>query len=81
MKCGLLAASQEAAILGDISYHDYKGILVDPEERDQIGRNLGPFNKVLVYLYIKCNLICDNHLLFDVNIGFGSTKSWSRRLR
>ncbi|XP_054167044.1 protein hu-li tai shao-like isoform X2 [Oppia nitens] len=48
MKCGLLAASQEAAILGDISYHDYRGILIDPEEKDQIARNLGPFNKVLV---------------------------------
>ena len=47
MKCGLLAASQEAAILGDISYHDYKGLLIDPEERDQIRRNLGPSNKVL----------------------------------
>jgi adducin len=48
MKFGLLPASQEAAILGDISYHDYKGLLIDPEEREQIGRNLGPFNKVLI---------------------------------
>ncbi|CAG2176558.1 unnamed protein product [Oppiella nova] len=48
MKCGLLAASQEAAILGDVSYHDYNGLLIDPEEREQIGRNLGPFNKVLI---------------------------------
>lgn len=47
MKCGLLAASQEAAIVGDISYHDYKGLLIDPEERDQIRRNLGPTNKVM----------------------------------
>ncbi len=50
MKFGLLPASQEAAILGDISYHDYKGLLIDPEEREQIGRNLGPFNKVLSLL-------------------------------
>jgi adducin len=49
MKCGLLAASQEAAILGDVSYHDYNGLLIDPEEREQIGRNLGPFNKVIVF--------------------------------
>ena len=49
MKCGLLAASQEAAILGEISYHDYKGLLIDPEERELIRRNLGPTNKVFIY--------------------------------
>ena len=54
MKCGLLPASQEAAIIGDISYHDYKGLLVEPEERKLIGSNLGPFNKVnyLIYLHL-----------------------------
>jgi adducin len=48
LKCGLLPISQEAAILGDISYHDYHGILVDPAEKDLIIRNLGPFNKVML---------------------------------
>lgn len=48
MKCGLLMASQEAAIVGDVSYHDYKGLLIDPQEREAIGRNLGPINKVLI---------------------------------
>lgn len=46
MKCGLLPVSQEAAIVGEVSYHDYNGLLVDPEEREQIARSLGPFNKV-----------------------------------
>ena len=41
-------ASQEAAIVGDVSYHDYKGLLIDPTERDAIARNLGPINKVLI---------------------------------
>ncbi|RWS11857.1 Protein hu-li tai shao-like protein [Dinothrombium tinctorium] len=48
MKCGLLLASQEAAIVGDISYHEFKGLLVDAQERELIARNLGPFNKVLM---------------------------------
>jgi len=48
MKCGLLPASQEAAILGEVSYHEYRGLLVDPQEKELIARNLGPFNKVLV---------------------------------
>jgi len=39
--------SQEAAIVGDVSYHDYNGILVDAAEKDLIIRNLGPFNKVM----------------------------------
>ncbi|XP_055344345.1 alpha-adducin-like [Paramacrobiotus metropolitanus] len=48
MKCGLLPISQEAAIVGEVSYHDYGGILVDERERDLIIRNLGPFNKVMI---------------------------------
>ncbi|XP_076364017.1 protein hu-li tai shao-like isoform X2 [Tachypleus tridentatus] len=46
-KCGLLPISQEAAIIGDVSYHDYQGILVNPAEREILARNLGPINKVM----------------------------------
>lgn len=46
MKTGLLPISQEAAIVGDISYYDYKGLLVDPEEREAIAGSLGIRNKV-----------------------------------
>lgn len=38
--------SQESVLIGEVSYHDYYGILVDPEERESIARNLGPLNKV-----------------------------------
>ncbi|XP_041368992.1 alpha-adducin-like isoform X3 [Gigantopelta aegis] len=48
MKCGLLPLSQESLICGDVSYHDYNGILVDQDERDKLGRSLGPFNKVML---------------------------------
>lgn len=48
MKQGLLPISQEAGILGDISYHEYGGILVDEAERDRIIRSLGPFNKIML---------------------------------
>ncbi|XP_076368888.1 protein hu-li tai shao-like isoform X6 [Tachypleus tridentatus] len=46
-KCGLLPINQEAAIVGDVSYHNYQGILVDPAEREALARNLGPVNKVM----------------------------------
>lgn len=46
-KCGLLYISQEAAIIGNISYHDYSGILLNAEEKETIARDLGPVNKVL----------------------------------
>lgn len=46
MKCGLLPVSQEAAIVGEVSYHDYNGLLVDPADRDSIARSLGIHNKV-----------------------------------
>lgn len=38
--------SQEALICGEVSYHEYNGILVDQEERDSLQRHLGPNNKV-----------------------------------
>ncbi|XP_075312576.1 alpha-adducin isoform X3 [Odontesthes bonariensis] len=48
MKCGLLPISPEALSLGDVSYHDYHGILVDEEESTLIQKNLGPSSKVLI---------------------------------
>ncbi|KAJ8316920.1 hypothetical protein KUTeg_004824 [Tegillarca granosa] len=47
MKCGFLPISQEALICGEVSYHEYNGILVDQAEKDTIQRNLGPINKVM----------------------------------
>ena len=46
MKCGLLPISPEALSLGNVSYHDYHGILVDEEESALIQKNLGPNSKV-----------------------------------
>lgn len=40
--------SQEAAIVGDVSYHEYRGLVLDPKERDDIAKNLGLHNKVLI---------------------------------
>uniref|UniRef100_A0A8C2PVF4 Alpha-adducin n=1 Tax=Cyprinus carpio TaxID=7962 RepID=A0A8C2PVF4_CYPCA len=48
MKCGLLPISPEALSLGEVSYHDYHGILVDDEERVLIQKNLGPKSKVMI---------------------------------
>lgn len=48
MKCGLLPISPEALSLGDVTYHDYHGILVDEEEKVLIQKNLGPKSKVLI---------------------------------
>ncbi|XP_070540129.1 alpha-adducin-like isoform X2 [Ptychodera flava] len=48
MKCGLLRCCDEACVLGDISYHDFTGMIVDKNDRDSITRALGPNNKVLV---------------------------------
>lgn len=48
MKCGFLPLSQEALICGEVSYHDYNGILVDASEREALQRNLGPNNKVSI---------------------------------
>jgi len=47
MKCGLLPLSQESCLIGDVSYHSYSGIVIDPEERQSIAKDLGPNNKVM----------------------------------
>jgi len=47
MKCGLLPLSQEACLIGDVSYHRYNGIIVDTAERDSLANDLGPNNKVM----------------------------------
>ncbi|RYD91174.1 MAG: class II aldolase, partial [Sphingobacteriales bacterium] len=47
-KQGLLPLCQEAAILGNVSYYDYTGILVDSDEQDAIGHALGVHNKVMI---------------------------------
>ena len=52
MKFGFLPVSQESCLIGEVSYHDYYGILIDPEERELIARNLGPVNKVRILLRI-----------------------------
>lgn len=46
MKCGLLPISPEALSLGEVTYHDYHGILVNEEEKVIIQRSLGPNSKV-----------------------------------
>lgn len=40
--------SQEALICGNVSYHDYAGILVDEPMRKQIVNDLGMRNKILI---------------------------------
>lgn len=37
---------QESLLIGDVSYHDYMGIFINPEEKEKLARNLGPINKV-----------------------------------
>uniref|UniRef100_A0A2P2HWC0 Protein hu-li tai shao-like n=2 Tax=Hirondellea gigas TaxID=1518452 RepID=A0A2P2HWC0_9CRUS len=48
MKQGLLPLSQESLVFGDVSYHSYQGLFVNPEEKDLLVRNLGPINKVML---------------------------------
>jgi len=47
MKCGLVPLSQESCLIGDVSYHSYNGVVVDPAERESLAKDLGPNNKVM----------------------------------
>merc|ERR1711872_762014 len=46
MKCGLMPLCQESCLIGDVSYHSYKG-LVEDAERESLAKDLGPNNKVM----------------------------------
>jgi adducin len=48
LKCGLLPISQESAICGQVSYHDYEGILIDERVKEKLVNDLGKKNKILV---------------------------------
>ncbi|XP_056157841.1 gamma-adducin-like [Lampris incognitus] len=48
MKCGILPISQEALLLGDVSYFGYHGCLDDKEGKVELQKALGPNAKVLV---------------------------------
>ena len=48
MKCGLLPISQQAVLCGPVSYHDFKGVLVEEDIKKLLAEDLGPINKVLV---------------------------------
>ncbi|XP_035824176.1 nervous system adducin isoform X6 [Aplysia californica] len=71
MKCGFLPMSQEALICGNVSYHEYRGILVDAEEKEKLSRNLGVHNKIL-FLHNHGVAVCGEtieeafHFVFNV---------------
>uniref|UniRef100_A0A8C4QWU9 Adducin 3 (gamma) a n=1 Tax=Eptatretus burgeri TaxID=7764 RepID=A0A8C4QWU9_EPTBU len=48
LRCGLLPLSQAAVMLGPVSYHQWAGEICGENEREQLQRNLGPANKVLI---------------------------------
>lgn len=48
MKCGFLTLSQEALFCGNVSYHDYSGILIDQNVKKKIVEDLGPTNRVMI---------------------------------
>ncbi|XP_060072955.1 alpha-adducin-like isoform X2 [Ylistrum balloti] len=71
MKCGLLPLSQESVICGDVSYHDYNGILIDQNDRDALQRNLGPINKVMFlrnHGVVACGVTTEEAFHFAFNV-------------
>lgn len=52
MKCGLLPISPEALSLGEVTYHDYHGIVVDEDEKAIIQKSLGPTSKVTAWSFV-----------------------------
>lgn len=71
MKCGILPISQEAIECGNISYHDFKGIVSEDDVRKLLAEDLGPMNKVMVlrnHGLVACGESIEEacHFLFNV---------------
>jgi len=47
-KAGLLYLSQESCLVGDVSYHNYEGLVVEKSEWETLSRDLGVHNKVMM---------------------------------
>lgn len=70
-KQGLLPLSQEAAIVGEVSYYDYTGILVDTDEQDAIAQALGIHNKVMImrnHGAVACGVDIEEAFFYLVNL-------------
>lgn len=70
-KKGLLPLCQEAAILGDVSYYDYTGILVDSDEQDAIAQALGVHNKVMIlrnHGVVACGVDIEEAFFYLTNV-------------
>lgn len=70
-KQGLLPLCQEAAILGNVSYYDYTGILVDSNEQDAIAQALGIHNKVMIlrnHGVVACGADIEEAFFYLVNL-------------
>lgn len=71
MKCGILPISQEAIECGNISYHDFKGIVSEDDVRKLLAEDLGPMNKIMVlrnHGLVACGESIEEacHFLFNV---------------
>jgi hypothetical protein len=56
MKCGFLPVSQESVIIGNVSYHDFQGVLIDPSEREMIIKNLGSNSVIIIIIILVLRL-------------------------
>ena len=61
MKCGFLPVSQESVIIGNVSYHDFQGVLIDPSEREMIIKNLGSNSVIIIIINLRLKMISKDY--------------------
>jgi adducin len=79
-KQGLMAISQEAMIVGDVSYHDYHGIALTDEEKDALQKSIGPYNKV-VFLRNHGILACGGTIEEAWHFAFNTMKACETQVK
>lgn len=80
MKCGLLPLSIEAAELGEISYHDFRGIFTNEEEKESIVKDLGDKNKTMI-LRNHGIVVCGETIEEAMYLAYASVKACQHQVK
>lgn len=59
LKCGLLPLTQSAMRFGQVAYHDYEGVAVDPDEKERLVRDLGGSEVMILRNHGLLSVGCD----------------------
>lgn len=80
MKCGLLPISIEALTLGEVAYHDFRGIFSNEEEKESIVKDMGEESKVMI-LRNHGIVVCGQTIEEAFHLAHSAVKACTQQVR